>query len=190
MPPQRIEWTSRIELPSFEHVHDVLHAFLRTSEWGEWESDSESPSDGFVRNYRRGRWKRTFSGTLAPARFAKLEPKTLAMRLLVTLRPSPQDVSISLSHRAFFPAGGLLSTKATQLCAQYVKSEVNALAAYLAKAYQLAEVSVDFGENLLDHDPSAQAHDCVSADRELPASVAIFVLLAALAILALVLAIA
>ena len=49
-----IQWKHTFVIPSLENVHAVIHAFLRTSDYGGWEVDETEPSDSFVLNYRRG----------------------------------------------------------------------------------------------------------------------------------------
>jgi hypothetical protein len=133
---QVTEWEFSMEIPNFEKVHNVLHAFLRTSEHGEWVQDDSEKADPFVLYYRRGLWKKSFfgfGGRLVPLDYR--DARQAPVRLTLTLRPSPQDVSISVRYR--FCTNWTISKKMEQAIANNVASEVRGLASYLKKFYEL-----------------------------------------------------
>ena len=116
----RARVTSCIEVPLDQNVHKVVHAFFRTSEWGEWQADDEKQSDEFVLNYRRGVWKRPLLGS-------GLKPHTQSMRLRITLRPSPQNVKIAVEHTFFFDNITLSPRDGWAYLYQNAKPEMNNL---------------------------------------------------------------
>ena len=148
----RIEWKYVLKIPFHDRVHEVLHAFLRTSEQGEWTPNEEIPSDAFVLNYRRGRWQRRWfgRGEWLPepwhscfgdaTRNAGLAP----MELRITLRPTPSEVTIGIYHFAYLRGGPTPYQKQQKQAdetalAHLVDSEVKALAEYLREVYDLPE---------------------------------------------------
>ena len=74
------EWKFTMQIPCVDKSHEVIFAFLRTSEWGEWQADTEKASDSFVLNFRRGR-KRRDPG-LVPNDFALPEHQIIASAML------------------------------------------------------------------------------------------------------------
>jgi len=146
-----VQWRSSITIPFDEGVHNVVHAFLRTSEWGEWIADETAQSDPFVLKYRRGLWRRSLLGSLGLGPrlvhrdWISQGKRAAPMRLTVTLRPSPRDVQIIVRH--YFDAGcAPFFTKAASYFSEWVHTEVNGLAYYLAKVYSLPALTAEFRE--------------------------------------------
>jgi hypothetical protein len=139
-----IVWNYGIKLPFVEKLHEVLHAFLRTSEQGEWRPDDRKLSDAFVLHYRRGKWKSPHVGTdLAPDKIVPDDPASAAMELEIKLRPSPVEISISMCHKLYWDDyrrhSRTSQASGERQFANRVAKEVKALAAYLQQVYELTE---------------------------------------------------
>ena len=135
---REIEWRYAFEIPIAEDLHNVLHAFFRTSEHGVWGQDEEESSDAFVLHYRRGEWAKSLFGfgkRLVPAPVTMLTIEAAPMRLNVTLRPSPDLVRVGLQY--IFSWGGHISAETARFVGNGVFEEVKALTAYVTRAYSL-----------------------------------------------------
>ena len=135
------EWVSAIQIPRADKMLADLHAFLTTSEQGVWEVDESEAADPSALHYRRGPWERSFFGLgrrMYPAPFHRVT-SSYPMRLSVTLRPSAADTTITTCHHLLLR--GLRDEdrreQEERKCWDGVVAEMNALAAYLHKAYNL-----------------------------------------------------
>lgn len=140
-----IEWQYVVKLPFQDKLHDAIHAFLRTSDHGEWTADDKEPSDGFFLHYRRGNWRRSLLGfgtALVPACTSFPESKktkTIPMQLQLKVRPGPETI-ITARYRAFFSYDAKWSWPkelkvAEQRVADVVRAEIDALLRYLTEVY-------------------------------------------------------
>jgi len=151
MPISR-SYKTTLVLPFVENVHNVLIAFLRTAESGEWKGDAEKPSDQFVMHFIRGRWRKAFvfAGGMVPAmhelRKDKVVVESLPMRLKVKLLPSPQDLTIMLEHEVYAVnvPEDLCDREAVEWWVHQwdglIGNEVASLRAYLKKCYNLPDL--------------------------------------------------
>ncbi|MEQ8786234.1 MAG: hypothetical protein RIC55_08040 [Pirellulaceae bacterium] len=149
-----LEWTATIALPPVDKPHEAIHAFLRTSEFGEWQPNPEKESDAFVLNYRRGRpyRKSGFFGIGAsldwntPTYPESVPVEQARMFLRVTLRPSPTVLTIRVQHTAPVMDHRRMSAGTTEVCERFerqlekaVHGESTALRTYLHDYYRLTE---------------------------------------------------
>lgn len=141
-------YKTTLVLPFVENVHNVLIAFLRTAEPGEWKADAEYASDQFVMHFIRGKWRKPilFGRGIVPAmhelRHDKVVVESVPMRLKVKLLPSPQDLTITLEHEVY-----AVNVDSTRLDHPYVPqwdkiigNEIASLRAYLKKCYDLPDL--------------------------------------------------
>ena len=146
MAVHELEYVRSIVLPTAKGIHEVIEAFFRTSEQGSWAKDELTPSDLFVMNFCRGNWTtRRFSKERVPAEpsFGPHEAtsvRTTAALAGVTIRPSPKDTVVTVRHRVYWPRVPSEEYSLPKQWEQHTMSELNALRAYLAEWYQLAEL--------------------------------------------------
>lgn len=153
-------YKTTLVLPFVENVHNVLIAFLRTAESGEWKVDAENPSDQFVMHFIRGKWRKPilFGRGIVPVMHnlhkTQLVAETVPMRLKVRLLPSPQDLTITLEHEAYavdvdaaildYPKAFFDSRRRYECYVpqwnEIIGKEVVSLRAYLKKCYNLPEL--------------------------------------------------
>lgn len=145
-------YKTTLVLPFVENVHNVLIAFLRTAESGEWKVDAENPSDQFVIHFIRGRWRKPilFGRGIVPAmhelRHDKVVVESLPMRLKVKLLPSPQDLTIMLEHEVYAVnvTEDIWNRKAVEWYVRQwdglIGNEIASLRAYLKKCYNLPDL--------------------------------------------------
>lgn len=140
------EWHHSLRIPIVDKPHEVIFAFLRTSEWGEWHPRRGMPGDAFVMHFERG--ARAFAPNFLGFGSREVTPyvdtstpmREVLMLLRVTLRPSPSNVAINLYHTAcFFTSQGKLPYL-QQSIHQHIQGEVCELAGYLRECYGLPEV--------------------------------------------------
>jgi hypothetical protein len=146
-------YVSTTMLPPVDNVHQVLTAYLRTSELGDWKLDPDQQSDGFVMHFMRGKWAKSMFGRIKPGMADRtsdmqLIPRTVPMRLCATLRPSPQDVTIRLDVEVFTEDGISLSDLKREWgqkmfvrqWEEMLRQELSGLREYLKKCYDLPEL--------------------------------------------------
>jgi hypothetical protein len=133
-----IEWTAALEVPRRNKVHEAVNAFLETSREGAWMFDDTEENTPRVLNYRRGPWERSFFGwgnRLIPVPFHRVT-SLLPMRLVVEVKFLPLEILLTIHHQLFLK--GLKNEKAREAeerrCADSVRAEMDALAAFLRKA--------------------------------------------------------
>ena len=93
-----------IVLSTVDRIHEVLVAFLRTSEFRIWSLDESASNDSFVITCIHGDWKKSLLGlgsTLVPGNNARRTLAQILMRLQVTIRPSPRDLTIGINYQVF-----------------------------------------------------------------------------------------
>ena len=142
----RIEWVYSLNVSPVDSVgiHEVLHAFFRTSEYGEWRADPVAASDSFVLRYLRGRWRRSFFGlgkTLIPSGSRTETLENVPLRLAVTIRPAPENYRIGLRYRLVLvlPWSSSFRRDDEQRIAEATLGEVKALSSYLREVYGWTE---------------------------------------------------
>lgn len=158
MPYFPLDWKHSIAIPMAEGVHTVVHAFLKTSEWGEWLVDEEKENDKFVLNFVRGTKLKTdvfmgFGRRLHAPRLTaqNTSPVDVYMWLRVTIRPSPATLKINIFHSA--PNLSVYSFKDKQeleeLSRQFlhrmkthITGEITGLCEYLKDCYSLEEIPI------------------------------------------------
>jgi len=149
-------YKTTLVLPFVENVHNVLIAFLRTSEFGEWKVDTEKSGDQFVMHFIRGKWRKPmlFGRGAVPAMHnmcgnGELVAETVPMRLDVKLLPSPQDLTITLEHEIHgvdIPSWGLSKVEEARFetymgqWKRIIVAELANLRAYLKKCYNLPDL--------------------------------------------------
>ena len=132
----------------------MIHAFLRTSEQGSWEPDGSVPSDAFVLHYRRGepsprphgrlfhyfegRWGEDYESSVIGSGWAKSVGSPL-MQLKVVLRPSSDQVHITLENSLVDPHASLLLKAFGDRFQREFQAEVGALVTYLKELLQIPE---------------------------------------------------
>ncbi len=129
-----------IVLPLVDNIHQVLIAFLRTSEFGEWLVDEEKQSDHFSMFFIRGNWKKSvfgLGGKRVPGEWSAI--RSVPMQLHVSIRPSPQDVTVRLTHTASLRTSDAFYGRDKLRLREAVDDEVNSLHAYLRKCYDLPD---------------------------------------------------
>ena len=138
-----------IALPLVNDIHQTLIAFLSTSDLGTWRVNPCLASTPFVLHFMRGNWKRAwfgFSETLTPglcdvdSRGVNV-PESRPMKLAITVRPSPDQIRLSLLFSVFSLAS-YDKDSAQQYVAYWsdrVAREVKDLSDYLRDCYDLPE---------------------------------------------------
>ena len=142
---------TRLSLPPVARIHEVVIAFLRTSETGSWKSDDTERSDHFEMHFFRGNWGRNW---LTGGRVPKLpflhgdvtEADTIAMTLRITVRPSPRQLILTCRHTVFSPvplsAECFWGPRVMMPAQDVIRQEVETLRGYLRECYDLAETPV------------------------------------------------
>ena len=134
-----------ITLPLVNDVHQSLVAFFSTSEYGTWRVDPHSPNTAYNLHLMRGNWGRAWLGlssNLTPrlcdrdARGKNL-PETRAMKLKVSIRPSPDDIRLSLAFSVF--SGFANNAKHIEYWTDRIANETRDLSEYLRKCYGFAQ---------------------------------------------------
>jgi hypothetical protein len=146
-----LPYANKIVLPMVDNIHEVLVAFFRTSEQGVWSIDDTQPSDQFNMHFIRGNWRKSFFG-LSSKRVPGAGSRDVdgnevtavrPMQLVATIRPSPQELVISIRHTVFYDMSYGSGEFAKRVIAQWqtvTSSEIDALRDYLRKCYDLAEL--------------------------------------------------
>lgn len=144
-------WRASFRVPFQEGIHTIIHAYLRTSQYGTWEVDESLPSDLFVLNYLRGK---PISPPPSKVRYFFLPGlhsyETLTsrwadsiamplMQLRAALRPSPDHILVSLECGIAGPNADVLPTEHLRRFSGEFRKEVAALAAYLKELLHLPE---------------------------------------------------
>ncbi len=143
--PSFDEFNHRLVIPVVDGIHEAIVAYFQTSREGPWECDASKKNTRFAVYFIRGNWGSSILRRALVARDCDVNsqgefvPKTKPMKLSVLLRPSPQDITIELSHEVFsrrrVHASDLKEYQS--YWAHVVKKEVLALRAYLEKCYSL-----------------------------------------------------
>ena len=154
-----IAWRTSFEIPLVNDVHTVIHAFLRTSEYGGWEANGDLASDVFVLNYRRGKpvppppgkFSHFVLGGVGSDYAEHLRKsgwgKCPAMELTVRLRPMPASntVKVALEYRLVGQHAGLIA-RTNRSVGDTIERETGALVQYVMDSYgfpQLPEIIVE-----------------------------------------------
>lgn len=141
----------RLVLPPVEAVHQVLTAYLRTSELGEWRPNPERESDGFVMHFVRGNWGKSRRGRTVHKEphwdsSGRMIPHTAPTQLEVSVRPSPQDAAVLLEFEFFAQVQSWLfedkwgQNRYVRHWDAIVREEVAGLREYLKKCYELPDL--------------------------------------------------
>lgn len=149
-------YSHQVLLPLAEQIHQVLIAFFRTSEFGEWQFE-ESASDQFSLKFRRGNWKTPLfgnelkSGDPERRQGGIVTPRTVPMRLSVRIRPAPKEVFVIVEHEVFL-RGEQMVLKSEWGAANVrqwdaiVSAELGRLTEYLQKCFEMPSAPKCIGE--------------------------------------------
>jgi hypothetical protein len=138
-----------IVLPMVNDIHQTLVSFLSTSERGTWRVDEQVASTPYVLHFMRGKWRRAWFGlgsTLQPG-LCDIDskgfnvPETRPMKLRITIRPSPEEIRLSLLFSVFSLAayGREDHRRHVSYWADRVSQELGDLSEYLRTCYRLLE---------------------------------------------------
>ena len=141
-----LEWKHSITIPLYDKLHEVAYAYFRTSEWGQWDWDTDAPSEPLVVNLARGKSRMT-DGFLGIGRTewrktsVNSQPHHVRMFLRITFRPSSSTVKIVLYHSAWgFSSSSMENQQsAFEHISRHVRQEVDGFCHYLAEFYELNE---------------------------------------------------
>jgi hypothetical protein len=145
----QIDFENALVLPMVEGIHQTIIAFLQTSEFGSWRSDSKQVSNPFKLHLVRGNWGRSFFGfgsnriplECSVGNDGKFVPRTKPMILEITIRPSPNELRVMVRHSAF----AKLEVRRKDYKEHwtywdwYVRQEINALRQYIKDCHDLAD---------------------------------------------------
>lgn len=134
-----------VTLPLVDGVHQTLVAFFSTSEHGTWRTDPDAPSTSFNLHLMHGNWRRAWFGlssTLTPGvcdrdAMGVKRAETRPMKLKISIRPSPDDIRLSLTYSVF--SGMSNNPDHVVFWTDRIANETKELSEYLRKCYGVAE---------------------------------------------------
>ena len=153
------EFTHTLIVPKVDTFHEVLAAFLQTSDQGGWSVDPEQESNQFKCNFIRGNWGTSFFGLGAKRvpqeptlRDDKVIVRTQPMRLEIVIRPYQSSLRVRIMYSVFSTEGDEVlrisdtGDKRTKSWDQWiadwhrvVTNEVNDFRNYLQECFGLSE---------------------------------------------------
>jgi hypothetical protein len=145
MEASRCSYSRVLSLPPVNSIHQVIEAFLRTSDHGVWNREG-TQGDQFELIFRRGRWRKAFFGNeLVPQipdvtpdrRYYEASTRPAVLRILI--RPSPKGIRLTLNHTVFFHEPVHLDA-VRQAWADYTLKEVDSMRKYMGEIYELPDV--------------------------------------------------